>query len=581
MLGKRIGMIANTIFDELHGMIFGQNIAIPNFYDELSITYTKINRDTFWFIDRSLHKFCDDEVFDIKDDRFVCLEGHVDNKVDLISKSKNKNWSDILYADVVNNNLSELRGGFCGIVCDGENKYIFVDQVGNKTLYYYTHENVMIVSTKLFFITEVLKHAQIKCAIDEDAVKYLLTLGFMPDNSTVCKDIKRVCPGECIVISDNGKLDVIRYFMPDNSHIDSTMKLNDALEGVDYYFRQAIKREFEKDIEYGFRHLVDLSGGLDSRMVSVVAHDMGYIEQTNIAYSQSNSLDFNISQRIACDMKHMYIFMPLDYFKWFLDVDSNTKLLNAAVQYSGATGACHLLRSINSIEYGIEHTGMVGDAILGTFYNEKYYNFDRPNGKENAYSCRLNFDVPVEILERFANREQYSIYARGLMGAQSSYMLRQNFFETASPFLDVDFLNFILTVPFEFRKKHRLYLAWIEKGYPFANKYGWEKWHGVKPLNRNRMIKKRVVQVGYDMLSMAEKFSPHKIHTGMNPMDYWYSKDIDVRKNLIRYYEESLKMICDCVPDNLLSAIREMFENGNVGEKEQALTAISAIKMLI
>lgn len=58
--------------------------------------------------------------------------------------------------------------------------------------------------------------------------------------------------------------------------------------------------------------MVDLSGGLDSRMVSWVANDMGYKEQLNISYCKEGYYDEKISKEIAKYLNHEYIFKYLD-----------------------------------------------------------------------------------------------------------------------------------------------------------------------------------------------------------------------------------------------------------------------------
>lgn len=48
------------------------------------------------------------------------------------------------------------------------------------------------------------------------------------------------------------------------------MAVTDLIDMLDEKFRAVVKLEFDKDIEYGYKYLVDLSGGLDSRMTSWV-----------------------------------------------------------------------------------------------------------------------------------------------------------------------------------------------------------------------------------------------------------------------------------------------------------------------
>ena len=511
------------IFDELKGILFVKNIELPDSY--IQYVSFRESMQNYVCIDKRLHKFHKDEVMYQKDGVHLFLDGYVENKQEICDKTCESEWVNALFKEISVDGVSTLRGGFCGIYDTGSVCRLFVDQVGNRALYYYVNGDKLIISTRLFFITELMKALGIHPEVDEQAVRYMLTLGFMADDSTICSAIKRVCPGDYVDIFANGQVEIIKYFKPDNTHIDESISIDDAVEGVDHYFRQAVGREYEKDREYGYRHLVDLSGGLDSRMTAWVAHDMGYTDQINISYCHKNYMDFDIAQDISCDLKHRFVFMPLDDFKWFEDVDINTIELNAASLYAGATGARSILEIVKGCDCGIEHTGMVGDAIISTFYNDREYNYSRPNGNENAYSEFLKYQVPQSVLDAYKNREEFSIYTRGLLGAQSSYMLRQNYFETASPFLDMDFLTFILSLPFEFRAQHRIYLMWIRQKYPEAAGYGWEKWHGAKPTEKARIFQKKALQLNYLVKNRLSFILPSKVDEGMTPMEYWFTNN--------------------------------------------------------
>ena len=566
-----------NIFDELKGVVFAVNIAPPKEYSER----IELLGDHTWFIDSRLHKFKDDEVLLSDDNEVIFLDGHVENKAQIQEENGKTDWSEALRSELRKSNVARLRGGFAGFGYSDHCYRLFSDHVGNRALYYYSDGSKLIISTKLFFITDILRKNGIKLSVDEQAIRYLLTLGFMPDDSTVCSDIKRVCPGDYVDIYDTGKVNITNYYRPDNTSINGNMTVSEAIDGLDYFFRQAISREYEKDIEYGYRHLVDLSGGLDSRMVSWVAHEMGYEDQINITFCKKDYIDLKIAQKISLDLRHKFIYMPLDDFKWFEDYELNTAMLNASVPYAAATGTRHILDIVKGLNCGIEHTGMVGDAIIGTFYKDKNYNYSEPTGDENAYSTLLKYKVPKDILNRFSNREQYSIYTRGLLCAQSSYMLRQNYFENSSPFLDVDFLNFILSVPFEYRANHKLYLKWISAKYPKAAEYGWEKWHGARPTERSRKFEKKLYQLGYSMDDMITKLLKGNSEVGMNPIDHWYSECKDTANKVDAFFEICQKMLTDILSGNMVQDMCTLYRKGTAGEKEQVITVCAAVGQLI
>lgn len=76
-------------------------------------------------------------------------------------------------------------------------------------------------------------------------------------------------PGNVIVIDDGFKESP--YYIIDNTP-DYTLSELDAVELVDSLFKRAVKVQYDSDLRGRVNtHLVALSGGLDSRMTSLVA----------------------------------------------------------------------------------------------------------------------------------------------------------------------------------------------------------------------------------------------------------------------------------------------------------------------
>ena len=81
---------------------------------------------------------------------------------------------------------------------------------------------------------------------------------------------------------------------------------------IDKTFQRALKRELDKDKEYGYRSLIDISGGMDARTISFVAKALGYKEITNICYSQMNAYERKIAEKLVRELGNDYIFKALD-----------------------------------------------------------------------------------------------------------------------------------------------------------------------------------------------------------------------------------------------------------------------------
>lgn len=524
-----------------------------------------------------LDKFPGDRIF-LSDTEQVCfLDGYVYNKEAFIRPEGHNEWPDsfaLFLREDRKGLFSKLRGAFCGYHYEKETNRItvYTDQVSNKALYYYAQGDRWIVSNCVYYMVQVLRANGIAFHFDRRAAEYMLSYGYMTDESTFVKEIRRLLPG-CLAMIENDSVKVERYHRIRSQEEQMTEK--EAVEKVDRAFREAVRREFEKDKEYGYRHLVDLSGGLDSRMVSWVAHDMGYTDQLNMAYSRAGYLDETISRRIAGDLGHEYRFMPLDDAKWLCDIDRNSRRNNGAALYAGITGGGRFLETLHTDSFGIEHTGMLGDVILSSYYHDKAFSQGAPQYGYNQYSTKVQYEFDQKLLDQYCTQEEFVISTRGVLGMQSSYMIRQHYVETSSPFMDVDFWDAAFSIPFEYRNGHHLYLLWMKEKYPEAAEYGWEKWGGVRPKESHLFLRKVKTTQRLARQTLCRLFHIQNTDS-MNPMDAWYAKDAEIQ----RYYEAYFESMIDCkvFDEDLRRDLTLMFRQGNVTEKSMALTVLSAVK---
>lgn len=526
--------------------------------------------------DHLLNKFPDDQIFRTEEGTVSFLNGYVYNKADY-ERTYGCNWAEAFTRALMEDAdgaLKKLRGGFCGYLYDQKTKelLVYTDQIAVKPVYYYINGEKWMVSDCVEDMAEVLKQNGLACEFQPLAAQYMLTYGYMIDDTTFVRQIHRLLPGNYLRVKD-GRAAVARYHFLQNTP--QTISEEEAVERIDAAFREAVRREFEKDREYGYRHLVDLSGGLDSRMVTWVAHDLGYTDQLNVTYCRDGYRDEKIARQVALFLGHEYLFKPLDDGKWMYDIDEMTSQNNGAALYMGMTGGRRLLEVINTEAFGIEHTGMIGDAILGTLYRDKALSCGKPVFGQSAHSERLHYAFDEKILDEYPNQELFGIYTRGMLGASSSYLIRQQYIETASPFMDVDLLDVAFSLPFDYRNHHHIYLRWLNEKYPQAAEFGWEKWGGVKP--KESHIPLRKVKTTQRLLweRLCAVF-PINNQDSMNPVEYWYAKDQGIQECFARYAEETIGN--PALGEELRKDIRLLLAEGGVEEKSLAITVLAMVK---
>ncbi|MBN3554007.1 hypothetical protein JYA63_07010 [Fictibacillus nanhaiensis] len=529
-------------------------------------------------------RFINDKVYLDTDEYTAVLDGVVLNSKDLMQEYKSSTLSEYLIAAYQKNGqsfINDLRGSYNGCFFDKKKNiwFIFVNHFGDRPLFYYKNRDELIISSDFKEVLDCSRRVDGKYKYNEMAAYSILTYGFMIDDSTHIEGIKRLLPGRYIQIN-KGNFNVEKYFELSNKEIQS-ISFTDAIEELDIKFRKAVKRIFDKDLEYGYQsHLADMSGGLDARMVSWVAHEMGYSNITNICYSQSQAKEWRAALNVSNALGNDFIYMPLDKCNFIYDIEKLVSLNYGLSFYAGITGGERLLSYLHNNTFGLEMTGQLGDVIVGSYTTGKPKH-SPPNFKDNKYSNYLNYEFNKEIFDEYDNHEMFTLYNRGFLGILSSHLIRNKYIDAVSPFLDIDLLMFCLSLPLEYRVNHKLYHAWIVRKYPICAEIPTSNYEGpvkenMEWINMRRKLKKGSIFYSRNILKklgLNVKESP----ATMNPMDYWYKNDIKVREFINNYFEENKKRI---LPASKLSVdMDNLFYNGNTIEKLLILTVLASYKL--
>lgn len=504
------------------------------------------------FLDKCLNQFGDNVSVDT--DITLFFDGYVCNKKELCANYDS--WEQYLIANVQCKSFpKDLRGGFCGFFISKNVIKLFVDHTGNRAVYYYYKNKKFIISNRLDAIISFMGEQEEPIKINLRAIQYMLEFGFMLDKSTFIENVYRVEPGT-VILFNNDKKQENRYYLMDNMSIFRNNSLKNLIEQLDFYFVQAVKRQFDLDKKIGKTSLVELSGGLDSRMTTIVSHKLGYIDQVNVLSTSSQHLDYSLSKKIAEGMNHRYIENIIDKFEWFDDYKKALYLGNWSCNFLYSAPLIKFFENIDYSQIASLHTGVLGDAVVSTFYPTKEYTYAKPTGKENAYTKKLSYKKSVRDI--YDNREKMSLHITGFLGVQASYIMKQNFMEWSSPFLDVDLMNFIYRIPFESRANHNMYIKWIENKYPEAAKYGWEKWGGLLPLSINtEYAKKRL-------------YKPCNIYDGVE-------KDFERIRDYINFL---LHYVNAYIPEELIHDSKLLLDKGYVHEKCMALSMLESVHQI-
>lgn len=559
---------------------------------------------TDYFIERrTINKFLLDKVFVDRDDLLIVTEGVILNKEELQIKYNVSTFEEciiLMYKTLGETFFNSFRGSFSGVLFDKQiDKYlIFTDHIGSKQVFYSVLEDGLLYGTEIGFLVETRKLNNLPVTLNKTGAYLALTHGFVIEDYTLVSEIKKLTAGHYLRY-DKKELEEIQYHRFTNKP-NLTITIDEAIEGIDKLFRHAVKLQFDKDKEYGFKHITALSGGLDSRMTVWVADQMGYANQLNTTFSQSNYLDFTIAQQIATDLHHDFIFKPLDHGDFIKNLDEITPITYGSTCFFGISHGKSLYDKINFEPYGIMHTGMIGDAVIGTFFRKPTYEGEIKIGL-GAYSMEF-----IEKLKDFKfkyeyeNEEIFCLYTRAFTGANQGILEFQENTESLSPFCDVDFLEYCYSLPVKLRYNHKIYCDWIFKKYPQAASYIWEK--KKKKISPVENIEPKFITVfGKKIPAMNDSDFPVWLKGSilrriglrkkgakpkteyipdsysMNPIDYWYNHNESLRNFMNEYWSNNSDLIED---KELYSDMSHLFNDCVVLDKLQSLSVLSTIKRM-
>ncbi|MCM3386847.1 hypothetical protein M3649_01725 [Ureibacillus chungkukjangi] len=567
------------IVGDIDGNIDLDSINNYNHYD--FINRTIFDKKTF-IKQNTNNKFINDKVFEDNDDFFILIEGVILNSNELIQEYKVSIFSEAIvrmYLHYGNDFFKKFRGSFSGVFFDKANnkKIIYTNHFGEKQVYYTkTKRNNIVFGTEINYIIDYLRQVGQIYSLNKNSAYCLLSYGYMLDDNTLFNEIKKLTAGHYILIEDNN-IRIINYYKIDNIPSINQINEEEIINTVDSLFRQAIRRSFEKDKEYGYQHLVALSGGLDSRMTTWVANDMGYGSNiVNYTFSQSNYLDEKISKQIASDLKHEWIFYALDNGIFLKNLEDVVKVSGGNVLYYGLSHVMNFIQRFNLEKFGIVHSGQVGGILKG------YYNNNDKLEMNGSYSPKLLKKICYKNIKKYHNEGEFQLYNRQFNGTLLGNLPIQEKTETTSPFLDVDFVEYCLKIPSSFNV-NEIFIKWMLTKYPDSTEYIWESINAkvtdkkINIFGRHIPLKQLPRKVISFINSRIMNKSFHSNKYNMTPLDYWFNTNQDLKSYIDDYYNNNIYRLD--FDKELKADCNELYFNGNGTEKIQVLTLLAFLKI--
>ncbi len=549
---------------------------------------------------RWINKFHHDKVFHESDRFLVVTDGVIFNLHKLLRHYQCDDLGNLceeMYEVDGENFFRHFRGSFSGLIWDKAHQklILFTDQIGDKPIFYARVNDSLVFGSELGFVVDYFRNTEIYYTLNEQAAWQMVTYGFLLEENTFVKETSKLCAGRYLVWTED-KVEIKSYhyffYQPDESMSD-----NDIIACTDDLFTQAVERQTNKNEEYGYQDIAPLSAGMDTRMVNYCIRKVTGKPTLNFTYSQRGFFDEALAKEIAGVLKNPWIFKTGDQGYSLYNLDESVKINSGHMAYYGVAVVDDIFSEMNPDRFGLIHTGLRGSGTIST-YNPG--GITSQNIMTDAFSSHLSvkmqryLDVHA-IHSKYQYLELFTLYNCGFGGLNmGSPMVFRQQTESYSPFLDVDFLEFCLTIPFEKRYDNKIYDAWMLAKYPEAARFmhngtryiGGEKIHKRKPVIS---VGKRFYSLSelprLLMLSLmrkaglAEKIipdqgidSPHNVA----PVGYWYSTNEELRCFLDHYFNQNISRL------NAFSELKKdvmtLYFTGNGMEKNQVLTLLAVLR---
>lgn len=447
---------------------------LPENVPEADCIREQMQVDEFFVCRNTRRQFLNDKLFYQNEKYAVILEGVILNKRELMEKYTMDSYEKLVEFLIDRDPqgfCEEFRGMFSGAVYHKQTKKwtVFSDHIGNRLVLYYVKDGKVIIGSQLNYITDTMKANALERKLSRVGAEQFISYGCFLDESTWVEDVKRILPSDAIRIQD-GTVSVYTYHTfreTSNEEISD----EEAIARLDEAFCRAVRRGLDKDREYGYTDVIDISGGADSRMIAYTAKRLGAENAILAHYSQSGTNEMKVALEIANKLDLECYVYALDSAKFLMDAQRVIRMSSGTAYSAGITGGERLLRALTGRNPGLEFTGLLGDIQEGAMIDDPMETTKAPTMEYRRFLVepeRGRTDLPVSTLNRFRTNNMFWLFVRGMLCGMSTFFTRQNYAEPYTPYGDVDFLDTIQSIPLERLTGDKIQIKWMMLKYPEA-----------------------------------------------------------------------------------------------------------------
>lgn len=256
--------------------------------------------------------------------------------------------------------VKHLRGMFAFCLYDVKRKQLFVarDRIGEERIYYAEIPGGVVFSSELkAILKEYIAEPQLNVEALLAPIRF--TGGINP-RDTFVEQIKRVQPGEMIMVNDNGLKR--RFYWQRRRTYDFGGTLQEAKQETLRLMQEAVDIEMRSDVPVA----VMLSGGVDSSAVAALAKRNGReVHTITTGYSGRHPEDERaVARRFAKEQGFIYHELEMSESDYVDSFDELTAYLDEPMTDSTAIAQWAMFKKVKELGFKVLLGGMGGDELF-------------------------------------------------------------------------------------------------------------------------------------------------------------------------------------------------------------------------
>lgn len=452
----------------------------------------------------------------------------------------------------------------------GEKFLITNDLMSKRPMFYYRDDRFFCYGSSYHDVLDILAKEGYTPDINLGAIDHVLFEGFVSGNDTYLNQVFYLNAFESLVV--DLKAATAQLITHPMKVFEIPATVDGMIDKFDALFEGAVKLQYQKNAEYGYRQCVTLSGGMDSRSGLLSAYKQGFNKDILCCnYAQSGSLDYSIAQQIAFDLSLDYVFYPMDAAV-FIGRLHDAMSLNECMQSGiGSTGARSIATMIDTSNCGLIGLGICGGELMGDLIY-------RNRGNQSAHRIiRVGRRILDDLWRALTRRElqaedllcDHQKYLCHLRASQNAAHMFMDKCECISPFMDEDVVMYVRQLSPTLLYKRKFYSDWMMKYLP--NPYITTS--SCAPVGSSE-IRKTLSTWKYRVFAK---------HNGvgrfdMNPVTHWFQVQPQHAENCTREYEEGCRWLAGIEGSEAILSKLQSGWNSPWMQRLYVLTALQALR---